>query len=106
MLRHTMPNMLPSLASEVRRLRLLSGLTYARVAAEVVRRDGSKGISESTLVRFEQGRHWPEDPDAVVAAYAAAIGVEPAFVWAGAVARHGTDESQPLEAINGELATG
>jgi lambda repressor-like predicted transcriptional regulator len=75
------------LADEVREARAEAGLSYAHVAVHVVKRSGKSGVSESTLSRFESARHWPENPDAIVRAYADALGVDPRELWARAVAR-------------------
>lgn len=73
------------LAASAREARVAAGLTYAHVAVHVVKGSGRVGVSESTIARFEYAEHWPENPDAVVAAYAEAIGMPPAELWARAV---------------------
>lgn len=96
-----MQHLLPHLATEVREARAAAGLSFAHVAVHVRKRSGKHGVSESTLLRFESARSWPENPDAIVAAYAEALDIEPHRLWQRAVTRfkhahHGagtTDES-------------
>lgn len=78
--------LLPYLATTAREARVAAGLTYAHIAVHVLKRNGRAGVSDSTVARFEYGRHWPENPDAMVAAYAAALGVEAHELWASAIA--------------------
>jgi hypothetical protein len=76
--------LLPFIAHEARNVRVLAGLSYAHIAIRVLKRDGRRGVSESTISRFEAGQHWPENPDAVVVAYADATGLPPWELWAAA----------------------
>jgi hypothetical protein len=76
--------LLPHLAQEARRVRVEAGLSYAHIAVRVLKRDGRRGVSESTIARFETAQHWPENPDAVVIAYADATGVLPCDLWGAA----------------------
>ena len=82
--------LLPSIAATCREYRQLTGLTYAHVAVHVARKRGTGikyGVSESTLARFELARHWPEDPEAVVKAYAEATGIPALDLWDVALTR-------------------
>jgi hypothetical protein len=78
--------MLPSLACAARKARLNAGLAYAHVAVRVRKRDGRVGVSESTIARFELARHWPENPDAMLKAYAEATGTPAHELWDAAIA--------------------
>jgi hypothetical protein len=81
-----MHELLPHLAAVVKEARLAAGLSYVHVAARVYKRNGRQGVSESTLIRFEQAKHWPEDADAIVCAYAAAVECAPEQLWEKAIA--------------------
>jgi hypothetical protein len=81
-----MHELLPYLAAVAREARLAAGVTYAHVAVHVLK-NGRAGVSESTLVRFEHAQHWPENPDAIVAAYATAVDCAPYELWQRAVER-------------------
>jgi hypothetical protein len=80
-----MHELLPHLAQAAREARLAAALTYAHVAVHVRKSDGSTGVSESTLSRFERARHWPENPDEIVHAYSVALGVPVRELWARAL---------------------
>jgi transcriptional regulator with XRE-family HTH domain len=80
-----MHELLPHLAQAAREARLAAALTYAHVAVHVRKSDGSVGVSESTLSRFERAKHWPENPDVLLAAYATALGVPVRELWARAL---------------------
>jgi transcriptional regulator with XRE-family HTH domain len=82
-----MHELLPHLASVARDARIAAGLTYAHIAVHVRKRAGGFGVSESTVARFEYGKHWPENPDAMLAAYATALDTHPATLWRQAVDR-------------------
>lgn len=82
-----MQHLLPHIAAEVREARVDAGLSFAHVAVHVRKPSGRFGVSESTLLRFERARTWPEDPDAIVEAYATALHVEPRHLWQRAVTR-------------------
>lgn len=73
--------MLSCLSETLRRARLFGGLSYAHVAIHVVRSGRRRGISESTLSRFETAHAWPEDPDAIVNAYATALNCSSRELW-------------------------
>jgi hypothetical protein len=87
-----MTDLLPHLANAARQARVDAGLTYAHVAVHVRKRDGRSGVSESTVARFEysgtgpERGSWPEDPDAMLAAYATALGHRDPFkLWRDAL---------------------
>jgi hypothetical protein len=91
-----MTDLLPHLANVARQARVDAGLTYAHVAVHVRKRDGRSGVSESTVARFEYaalieckdpGRaRWPENPDAMLSAYAIALGHrDPYKLWRDAL---------------------
>jgi hypothetical protein len=80
-----MHELLPHLAQVAREARLAAAVTYAHVAVHVRKSDGTTGVSESTLSRFERARHWPENPDALLHAYAVALGVSERELWARAL---------------------
>ena len=77
--------LLPFLAYEARDARLAAQLTYAHIAVRVPKRDGRLGVSESTIARFELARHWPENPDATLKAYADATGRTACEMWDAAI---------------------
>lgn len=78
--------LLPHLANAAKEARIAAGLTYAHIAVHVQKRNGREGVSDSTVARFEYGKTWPENPDAMLAAYAAACDVDPRDLWHTAVA--------------------
>jgi hypothetical protein len=80
-----MAELLPHLAASAREARVAAALTYAHVAVHVAKRSGRTGVSESTIARFEYGGHWPENPDAIVSAYAEALDMRAGELWARAV---------------------
>jgi len=80
------PTLLPHLARAAREARVAAGLTYAHVAVHVVKRDGREGVSGSTVARFEYGRTWPENPDAMIRGYQLALGLDrPCSIWQAAI---------------------
>lgn len=81
---HPMPELLPHLANAAKVARVAAGLTYAHVAVHVVKRNGREGVSDSTVARFEYGKVWPENPDAMLAAYATACGCSSLDLWRSA----------------------
>jgi transcriptional regulator with XRE-family HTH domain len=80
-----MRELLPHLAAVTREARIAAGLTYAHIAVHVRKRDGRLGVSESTVARFEYGKQWPENPDAMLDAYGAALDVHPVTLWRSAI---------------------
>jgi hypothetical protein len=77
-------DLLPHLVQVARKARLDAKLTYAHIAVHVQKGDGRTGVAESTVLRFENGRAWPANPDAMIRAYAAAIGCGVGELWAEA----------------------
>ena len=77
--------LLPHLAQAARDARMAAEANYSHIAVYVVKRKGTVGVSDSTVSRFEQGLRWPEDPDAMVRAYAKALGVRECDIWERAV---------------------
>ena len=51
------------------------------MAVRIEKRNGKFGVSDSTVARFERGEHWPEDPDATLAAYAEVAGITRSELW-------------------------
>lgn len=81
-----MHTLLPHLAASAREARLAAGLTYSHIAVHVRKRGSARpGVSDSTIARFEYGQHWPVDPDAMIAAYARALGIAEQEIWGTAV---------------------
>jgi transcriptional regulator with XRE-family HTH domain len=74
-------HLLPHLAAAAREARLAAGLTYSHIAVHVVKSNGRPGVSESTVARFEYGQRWPENPDAMLTAYATALDRHPVVLW-------------------------
>jgi DNA-binding XRE family transcriptional regulator len=60
----------------------------ARVEAKCprLRLANALGVDPSTIIRFEQGKRWPRDPESVVTAYAECCGVDQLDLWRRAVA--------------------
>lgn len=79
--------LLPHLVAVLREARLGASLTFAHVAVRVRKKDGRVGVSESSISRFEQGTHWPMNPDSFVAGYAEATGVPACELWQAAAER-------------------
>lgn len=80
------PTLLPHLATAAKEARVAAGMTYAHVAVHVKKRNGREGVSDSTVARFEFGKTWPENPDAMLAAYGAACDLDPRELWHTAIA--------------------
>ena len=59
----------------------------ARGAVRFDDQDGTAGVSESTIARFEHAEHWPKDPDATISAYAQALEIPAAELWQKAIDR-------------------
>jgi hypothetical protein len=51
----------------------------------VRKRGGGEGVSDSTVSRFERGRYWPEDADAMVQAYGQAVDCHPFEIYSRAL---------------------
>lgn len=90
-----MQELLPHLVAVLREARLAAELTFAHVAVRVRKKDGRVGVSESSISRFEQGTHWPANPDAFVGGYAEALGVPACELWARAVQRWQAPPAKP-----------
>jgi transcriptional regulator with XRE-family HTH domain len=72
--------MLERLGRVAREARLEAGVTLIRMAATC-------GVSETTLSRFERGRHWPRRPDVglIIAAYEQELGLPADELWRRAI---------------------
>lgn len=70
--------MLPWLAAACREARRAANIRPTLVAA-------TADVDQATIVRFEQGRSWPRDPDRLVGAYATVLELDPADLWQEAV---------------------
>jgi hypothetical protein len=80
--------LLPHLAHVARSARTNARVPRAQIAARVVhRRTGRVGVVDSTLARFEYAHHWPEDIDAILAAYSEVLGIDVAMFWDRAIQR-------------------
>ena len=75
------PALLPHLARVAHEARETKGFKYAHIAGRVRKPDGTLGVSESTISRFERGSSWPQDPDAIVAAYGQVLGLSTCELW-------------------------
>lgn len=75
-----MDTMLHWLAAAARDAREAQGRKQVHVAA-------SLGLNQETIGRFERARTWPRDPDAIIAAYADDLGIEPIDLWEDALRR-------------------
>lgn len=73
--------MLPHLGAAAREARVKAGRLQVHIAAEL----GAK--TDATVRRFEQGLHWPRDPDAMVNAYARDLDIDAREIWAAALKR-------------------
>lgn len=72
--------MLPYIAAACRDARERQGRLQVHIAAEL-------GRGEAAVQRFEAGKHWPRDPDAMVAAYARDLDIQPIDIWQEALRR-------------------
>jgi hypothetical protein len=86
-----MHELLPHLTQVAREARIAASITYAHIAIHVRKSDGRRGVAESTVHRFENARGWPENPDAMVEAYALATGQPVAEFWQRAAERLSRD---------------
>jgi hypothetical protein len=77
--------LLPHLAAAARQVRVEAQGTYGQIGVYVRKRNGRTGVADSTISRFERGVRWPEDPDAMLRAYATAAGVSVIELWRRAV---------------------
>lgn len=73
-------SMLGYLGAVARDARVARGRHQVQIAAEI-------GVDQGTVRRFEQGKHWPRDPDAMVAAYARDLEIDARDIWGAAVER-------------------
>ena len=65
--------LLPHLARAAREAREAAGFKPGEIAVHVRKRNGKMTVADSTISRFENAHHWPENPDAMVRAYAKAL---------------------------------
>lgn len=72
--------MLTHLGAAARDARMQKGRHQVQVAAEI-------GVDQGTIRNFEYGKHWPRDPDAMVAAYARDLDIHPVEIWEEALKR-------------------
>jgi len=68
------------LGAAARELRIAAGLSLMDIANRA-------GVSQSGIGRFEQGRGWRRDTNAIVAAYAHELGLQPEDIWRAALER-------------------
>lgn len=61
-------------ARAARQAREERGCKQVQVAATLDR-------DQSMIVRFEQGRSWPRDPDAIIEAYGKVLDIPPQDIW-------------------------
>lgn len=80
------PGMLPYLGAAARDARIKAGRLQIHIAVEL----GAK--TDATVRPFEQGKHWPRDPDAMVSAYARDLGIDPIDIWKDALKRWAADQ--------------
>lgn len=73
-------SILPYLGAAARDARTERGRHQVQIAAEI-------GVDQGTVRRFEQGEHWPRNPDAMVAAYARDLDLDPTVFWEEALRR-------------------
>ena len=66
--------MLEQLGRVARKARLDAERTQIQIAT-------AAGVSHAVVSRLESGKRWPENPDRVIAGYAAECGLEPAELW-------------------------
>lgn len=72
--------LLPFLGAACRDAREHHGRLQVHIAVELE-------VDQATVRRFEQGKHWPRDPDAMVAAYARDLDMDPRELWEEALRR-------------------
>lgn len=82
-----MAGLLPHLANACREARLGAHARQLDIATRL-------GVSETTVGRFERGRHWPHRTDEIVAAYADELGLPVVEFWARALAAWGLEGGQ------------
>jgi transcriptional regulator with XRE-family HTH domain len=70
------------LGDAARRARREAGLTLMDVAVEA-------GVSQSTILNFEQGHAWRRDTNVIVAAYEHLLGLERDTLWRRAINEEG-----------------
>jgi hypothetical protein len=87
--------LLPYLARVTREARVNAGRKRAHIAVYVVKRGGGEGVADSTISRFEHGHYWPEDVDAMVQAYARAVGCHPFDLYSRALQAWADDLERP-----------
>lgn len=79
-----MAGILPYLAKACREARLGAHVRQLDIATRL-------DVSETTVGRFERGRHWPHRTDEIVAAYADEIGLPAVELWTRALATWGLE---------------
>lgn len=72
--------MLAHLAEAARAAREAKGRLQVHIAASV-------GVNQVTILRFEQGKTWPRNPDRIIAAYADDLDIDPREIWDDALTR-------------------
>jgi transcriptional regulator with XRE-family HTH domain len=72
--------MLEHIGQAAREARLAGGLRQIDIAT-------TAGTSNATVSRFESGDSWSTNPDGLVDAYAAELGIEPTKLWEAALER-------------------
>jgi hypothetical protein len=73
-------SILQHLGAAARDARVAGGRLQVHVAAQL-------SVDQGTIRKFEQGKHWPRDPDAMVAAYARDLDMDPRDIWDEALRR-------------------
>lgn len=82
--------MLPFLSEALKAARVAAGRKQVHVAAALDR-------NQSTIHRFESGLGYPQDLDAVIAAYADDLGVDVLVLWEAAIALWRADRGEDEE---------
>lgn len=77
--------MLTYLGAAARDARIRGRRLQVHIAAEL-------GVDQGTIRKFEQGKHWPRNPDAMVAAYARDLDIDPLDIWKDALKRWDADQ--------------
>jgi hypothetical protein len=98
--RDALTDFLPYLAAAAAACRESAGRKHTHVAVFVRKRNGAEGVSDSTVSRFELGRHWPEDADAMVQAYGRATGCHPFDLYARALRAWADDLERPAPVVS------
>jgi len=75
-----MTSLLAALADVCRERRQEAGLRVIDIAA-------AGHLDPATIYQFERARRWPRDPQRMVEAYAAELGIKPGAIWREALER-------------------